>query len=823
MTIRATYRVQLHEEFTFADAEAIVPYLDRLGISHLYASPITTAVKGSRHGYDVVDPTRINPELGGEEGLRSLVAKLHAKKMGLVVDIVPNHMGLAGGQNAWWQDVLAKGQASEYACVFDIDWRKPVLLPVLGDVLSDVIAQSQVRLIAEGDDLRLELYGETPLPIRPDDPVRQSAPSEALEAHDPATEAGRDALMALLERQHYRLAHWRTANDELNWRRFFSINELAGVRAEDEEVFALTHDLILRLYGEGVIDGLRIDHIDGLSDPEQYCHRLAAAMRKADPSREPWIVVEKILAADETLPVQWEIAGTSGYDFMTQVSALLHDPAGIADLRRFWQDLSGRSGDFEKEEALARPQLLAWQFSAQLATCSESYASLVASVPALAWVTRGMLTRAIERLIAVMPVYRSYGIGNSAPPEDARIRDRVREAARVAAAPGEGTVSDLVLDWLAGEGPGDPALAADAVRRFQQLSAPIAAKAVEDTAFYRYGALLSLNEVGANPGHPTMAPQNFHEAMQRRARFEPQALLALATHDHKRGPDARARLMVLSCVPDLWSQKCGEWVAACGDLAEGVDRGDIAMLLQTLLGAWDDTALSDPDAFLARIHGWQEKALREAKLRSSWVAPDADYEAKCQALSAALMTDPGMRATREAIAAFVARIEPAARANSAAQLALQCAAPGIPDTYQGCELLDYSLVDPDNRRPVDYERRRTLLDAGGESGDAGKLTLLHGLLSLRRDAPAIFAHGAYRPLATEGERAGHVLAFERAHESGTLRMAVALRVGRPLVESGDAQVPSSWWGDTAIVLSNGDRLAASEAFGQSAVWIDKAL
>ncbi|PEQ14571.1 malto-oligosyltrehalose synthase [Novosphingobium sp. PC22D] len=820
MTIRATYRVQLHEDFTFADAERIVPYLDALGISHLYASPITTAVRGSRHGYDVVDPTRVNPELGGEAGLRSLVNSLHARGMGLILDIVPNHMGIALGQNPWWQDVLEKGEESEYARVFDIDWRAPILLPILGDGLDQVIAHEQLRLIASDAGLTLELYGETPLPVRPDDPIRQSEPSEAIAAHDPASAQGRRALAALAARQHYRLAHWRTANDELNWRRFFSINELAGVRVEDEAVFALTHALILRLYAEGLIDGLRIDHIDGLTDPAGYCRRLDAAMREADPTRTPYVVVEKILASDETLPGDWGIAGTSGYDFMTQAGGVLHDPAGIVPLRRFWQDLSGRWGDFTAEEALARPQLLAWQFSGQLASCADSFVTLAADTPSLGWVTRGMLTRAIERLVSVFPVYRTYGTGSDAPPEDGPIRAAAREAARALTPPGEAAVTDLVLDWLAGRGPGDPVRAADAVRRFQQLSAPIAAKAVEDTAFYRYGALLSLNEVGADPAHPVMSVEAFHAAMERRARVEPAALLSLATHDHKRGPDARARLAVLSAVPDLWTATCTRWLASLAGLAEEIDRGDAAMLLQTLVGAWDESAPADPESFCARIHAWQEKALREAKLRSSWVAPDEDYEARCKDLAAALLTSPELRATRDDIAAFVRRIEPAARANGLAQVALQLTAPGVSDTYQGCELLDYSLVDPDNRRAVDYERRRAALENGADVASTEKLHLIAGLLNLRRDHPALFAEGVYRPLEVEGERADHVLAFERRHGDERLVVAVAIRLGAALVAGEEARVPAQWWATTRILLPDREPLCAATAFAQSCVWFD---
>ena len=394
MTPRATYRMQFHAGFTFADAEALVPYLDRLGISHLYASPITVAAAGSTHGYDVIDPTRINPELGGEHGFHNLVAALKARNMGVIIDIVPNHMGVAGGGNAWWNDVLANGQASPYARVFDIDWSQPLLLPVLGDTLAATIANGD--LAVEGG--AIVAYGEHRFPLRPD--VQESD------------------LATLLDRQHYRLASWRVANDRLNWRRFFTVNDLAGVRIEDPAVFEATHALYFRLYDEGLIDGVRVDHVDGLTDPIGYCRTLRERL-----GPDAWIVIEKILGAGEGQPVGWGVDGTSGYDFMEQVATLIHEPLGALPLEELWQEVSGRYQGFEAEEFEARQDLLAWQFSAQLDACVAAFVALSDDEA----VTPAMLRRAIERLLWVFPVYRTYGTGDAAAPQDAAIRGLVRE------------------------------------------------------------------------------------------------------------------------------------------------------------------------------------------------------------------------------------------------------------------------------------------------------------------------------------------------------------------------------------------------------------
>jgi len=763
----ATYRLQLHAGFTFADAEAVVPYLAGLGISHLYASPITMAAPGSLHGYDGIDPRRINPELGGEEGLIRLVATLRAHGMGLIVDIVPNHLGVAGGSNALWLDVLAKGQASEHAALFDIDWDRPIALPVLDGPLEEVIAAGRLVLVAEG----LQLDHGVTYPLRRDD---ADVPDGA-SADDP------DVIRAVALRQHYRLIDWRAANDRLNWRRFFAINDLAGVRVEDEAVFTFTHALILDLFARGLIDGVRVDHVDGLTDPTYYCRLLRERLAAAGGGRTPYIVVEKILAAGEHLPAAWPVDGTTGYDFMREVSGLLHDAWGMGQLATLWARISGRPADFAMEAREGRRDMLCWQFEGQLNACLDSMEALAGDTP-----TRGMLRRAVEALLEVFPVYRTYGTGGAALPGDAAWRKDAREAMRVP--PGEGWVADLILSWLAGDGGGDPALKAEAVRRFQQLSAPIAAKGVEDTAFYRYGALLSANDVGFDPAQPALSVSGFHHAMEHRARHHPHAMLALATHDHKRGADARARLSVLSTIPGLWEEAVQGWMALVAPVSQGVEPGDLYLLLQALVGAWE----GDFDAtLLTRLQDWQRKALREARLRSSWEAPDAAYEAHCLDLSAALL---GLGEFRDSFGRFMEALKAPALAASLAQSALHHLVPGVPDIYQGSECADLSMVDPDNRRPVDFAQRAALL--ADPAGDA-KFALIAHLLGLRRDGQAL-AQGEYQPLEVTGRRADHVVAFLRRHGDEVLCCAVAIRLGKVLLGSVAACPPAEWWEDTAL-------------------------
>lgn len=791
MTPRATYRFQFHKDFPFDRAEGLLPYLDRLGVSHVYASPITTAAVGSMHGYDVIDPTRINPELGGEEAFRALSQAARRLGMGVIIDIVPNHMGVAGGGNAWWNDVLTRGEANRYARFFDIDWSRKLVLPILGDPLAKVLADGQIAVERRDGRAEIVAYGEHRLPVRDEDQDR---------AEDvPVAE--------LLDRQHYRLASWRVANDELNWRRFFTINDLAGLRVEDDDVFEESHALYFRLYEEGLIDGVRIDHVDGLTDPIGYCRKLRArfnAIPRNDGNRA-YIVVEKILAADEPMGQDWGVDGTSGYDFMEEVSALIHAPEGTRPLAELWAQLSGRSPHFAPEELQARQDLLAWQFAGQFDQCVAAFAALTTSAEALEGaITTPMLRRAIERLLWVFPVYRTYG--PDAPASDAAIREQARRRVDPLLPPSESFVADRILAWLAGEGPGDRGLLADAVRRFQQLSAPIAAKAVEDTAFYRHAVLLSRNDVGFDAGRLSMSIAAFHERMKGRAERFPRAMLTTATHDHKRGEDVRARLAVLSAMPDEWRLQVEAWWRQTVGLAQGVDPADWYMLIQTLVGAWPDEG--DLGDFSTRIAAWQEKSLREAKLRSSWEAPDTDYEGRCNALAQALIDGEQGKDFREGMTALLRRIASAAEANMLTQVALRYTVPGIPDCYQGTEFADLSLVDPDNRRPVDYPAREAAL----ADGHCPKQKVIADLLALRRRFPDLFLQSRYTPLPVTGYGRDRVIAFERQHGDQRLTCIFGLRVNPLIGEDGVID-----WRDTAVEASEG-LIRLADRVGPMPLW-----
>jgi len=806
----ATYRLQFHKDFPFARAEAIVPYLDELGISHLYASPITTASSGSTHGYDVVDPTQVNPELGGEEGLRSLVAALKGWGMGLIIDIVPNHMGVAGGENPWWNDVLKHGQASPFAHFFDIDWSRKLLLPILGAPLEQVLGEGQVAIEAGGEP-QLVIYGEHRLPLRPED------------HHDLPAADDREAIAALLERQHYQLGWWRTADDELNWRRFFTINELVGLRIEDEDVFEKTHALYFRLYEEGLIDGVRIDHVDGLTDPGSYCRKLRSRFREIEDRQggggPAWIVLEKILGPGEQLATNWGVDGTSGYDFMEQASALLHDPAGEQKLTALWHAFSGREMSYSEEALKAREDMLAWAFDGQLQSCVDAFYRLSRSRAASAGWTRPMLKRTLKSVLWVFPVYRTYGPEDEVPGQAAMLEE-VAQAAQDFLHPAEREMLHQVLAWLR-EDNADDALLLEARRRFQQLAAPIAAKAVEDTAFYRYGALLSRTDVGFDPECFAMPADEFHRACDQRARQFPFSMLATATHDHKRGEDVRARLAVLSAIPEIWAREVQAWDAEAAGEASGVHAADRYVLYQTLYGAWP-TGLS-PDQgselhdYAERVAAWQQKALREGKLRSSWEAPDTEYEQRCSDFLTKLLDADRSGEFLASLRSFVERTRAASIANSLVQVALRCLVPGVPDTYQGTELEDLSLVDPDNRRPVDFAMREQGL-ASGEDREP-KMRMLHRLLELRRQQPDLFLTGDYRPIEASGEKADRILAFSRNHDGKSLVCAVAIRCGGALLDREEPVPEAAWWGDTVVELG-GRTIPAGDCFAASPVFVD---
>jgi malto-oligosyltrehalose synthase len=772
MTPSATLRLQFHHGFTFADAEALVPYFARLGISHVYASPVAVARRGSLHGYDVTDATRVNPELGGEDGLRSLVSALSKSGLGLVLDIVPNHMA-ADPANGWWADVLRHGQASRHARWFDIDWHvdDKVLLPILGAPLDEVLMKGELEI--EGDTLR---YYSHRLPLA-----------------DGTAELG---LPDLLDRQHWRLAWWRSAGDRINWRRFFDINELVSLRMDEPEVFEAVHALPLRLHAEGIVDGLRIDHVDGLADPAAYCRRLRTALKPG-----AWLVVEKILLAGEDLPADWQCDGTTGYDFMNEVSALQHDSAGERVLANAWAALAGRPADFAIEEVAARREILGRSFGAQLDACAAAFEG--------GELARSATRRVLAELLAHFPVYRTYVVdGRVSPTDDAVLRTAADGARRTCLVTDRWAVESVLGLFTDGN-------RARAVTRFQQLSAPIAAKAVEDTAFYRYGRLLSRNDVGFDADLFGLDAEGFHRRMLRRRSEWPRALLATATHDHKRGEDVRARLAVLSGQAAEWVGLQRRWVEASRPLCrDGSPRaGDIALLLQTLVGAWpfdlDPADHAGCGAFAERLAAWQQKALREAKLASDWANVDEAYEATARDFTLALLGGEAVPGLLQEIATFAHRIAPAGALNGLAQCLLRMTVPGVPDLYQGADLWDLSLVDPDNRQPIDWQQRLrgpstgALVELAAHWRDGRiKQALIARVLELRRRLSPLFETGDYRPVAIEGALAEAFVAFvRRLPDSWALVVAPRLSGRLPLAQDG-LLLASGSLDDTAVLLED---------------------
>ena len=833
MTLRATMRFQFHKGFTFADAERQVPYLAGLGISHLYASPITTARPGSMHGYDVIDPTRVNPELGGEEALRRLVGALRAAGLGLIVDIVPNHMAV-GAENAWWFDVLKRGTDSRYARYFDIDWdaedpelRGKVLLPFLGNSLRDTLAAGEITLAGRpGGGFVAQYFGQPfPIAARDDAEIERLSPS----AFDASKAGGRDRLQQLLERQNYRLAWWRVAADEINWRRFFDINELAGLRMENPETFEDAHALIFRLYAEGLIDGVRVDHVDGLADPAAYCRALRDRLDSLTPQRppsapldRPYIVVEKILLRGETLPESWNCDGTSGYDFMEEVDALRHDADAETALAQAWASISGRVPDFAREEEAARREIIARSFSAQLESCVRAFHVLARRGAPGGDFSRAAIRRSLVELLAHFPVYRTYGTSRERPQSDKPIVAGAIAAAKATALSSDQSALDRLHAWLV-----DVVADTDlvplqevAVTRFQQLSAPIAAKAVEDTAAYRYGRLLSRNDVGFDVGRLGSGAAAFHAAALRRHEQYPRAMLATATHDHKRGEDLRARLAVVSEVAGDWTQILPRWIERSTTLRRTVDgiampnAGDIAMLLQMIVGAWPlDLGIGDAEgvaAFAERLAGWQEKALREAKLVTDWTSPNADYEKAARDFLMALLVGREAPDVLDDILAFANRISPAGAVNGLAQVLLKLTSPGVPDIYQGTDYWDFSLVDPDNRRPVDFAARSAsltprpigTLTSTWRDGHI-KQAIVAQTLELRRRHPRLFAEGRYEPVEVAGTFAEHVVAFARRLGSEEA-ITVVPRLPHTLLGGDDRIVfEAAAWKDTRLVLGGG--------------------
>jgi (1->4)-alpha-D-glucan 1-alpha-D-glucosylmutase len=835
----ATYRLQFHAKFTFRDATAIVPYLHDLGISHVYASPYLKATPGSTHGYDVIDHCSLNPELGTREDFDAFLDALARHGMSHVLDIVPNHVGVATNDNAWWNDVLARGPASPYAKFFDIAWRgspRPelhdkVLLPVLGGHYADVLERGELRFAVLGERAGVHYYDRR-FPLSAESLARRGGPTEALSRSlngTPGDPASFDALDALLNEQHYRLAYWRVASDEINYRRFFDINDLAALSMERPEVFDATHPLILGLLAEGQVGGLRIDHPDGLYDPAAYferpqreyllavAHRLhgnddwenvrdelrarlesqpapTSAKSDASSAKPLYVVAEKILAPDEPLPRTWPVHGTSGYDYLIKVNNLFVDPAAEDEFTRLYADFTGDARPFDEHVYENKRLILERSLASELQMLAHRLDRLARRHRRSRDFTHRALREALRETIACFGVYRTYVTGHDGVSE--RDAADVEAAVRAAVArnpQAESAVFEFLRDTLLLRTPGFDAEDARAERlafvgKFQQLSAPATAKGVEDTAFYRYNRLASLNEVGGDPGRFGLAPEALHAYLVDRQANWPHAMSCLSTHDTKRSEDVRARLNVLTEVPEEWAARVRRWAELNEPLKRPVanapapDRNDEYLLYQTLIGAWPvDDAEAAGDVFRDRVRAYMKKATREAKVHTSWTDPNEAYEQATSDFVAALLDRETSAEFLDDFLPFQRRVAQAGLINSLAQTVLRIATPGVPDTYQGTELWDLSLVDPDNRRPVDYARRREMLAAlreratragadlrgfasellGSMTDGRIKLYVTWRALTARRDHHGLFARGEYFPISLTGPAARHAFAFAR--------------------------------------------------------------
>ncbi|MEO5919305.1 MAG: malto-oligosyltrehalose synthase [Candidatus Limnocylindrales bacterium] len=851
---RATYRVQLRPEFGFRAAGALAPYLAQLGISHVYSSPILQAAPGSTHGYDVVDPGRVNAELGGEIEFGEFGRVLGRHRLGQIVDIVPNHMAIPGADNPWWWDVLENGPSSRYARYFDVDWDPPeshlrnrVLLPILGDHYGRVLEAGELQLVRDGGSF-VVVYHEHRVPVAPrtldelitragvraesDDLVfiggalgrlppstaldqasvdrrhrdkevlrlqlarlasERAEVARALDAEVEATNADADRLDAILDRQNYRLAHWRAAGQDLVYRRFFDVAGLIGIRVEDPIVFADTHALVLRWLGDGVIDGLRVDHPDGLRDPAAYFRALRDAAPRA------WIVGEKIVEGDEELPADWPIDGTTGYEFLNLVGGLFVDRAAEAAMTSAYEAFTGLDQTLPQIVRKTKLVVLRENLGSELNRLTALLLEICEGHRRHRDYTRHDCHEVLRELAISYPRYRTY-----VRTAEAEISET--DALTIATAVADATAARPDLDADLFGFVGDVlsvrirgTLESELAMRFQQLTGAVMAKGVEDTAFYRYHRLVSLNEVGGDPAHFGVTPAEFHAANLSRLNAWPNAMLTTSTHDTKRAEDVRARLHVLSEIPEAWAAAVNRWSArlARRRTADLPDRNAEYLFFQTLVGTWP----IETD----RLAPYLVKAARESQVRTSWASPDEDYEVALAALAEAALTDSGFRDDLEA---FLRPVIEAGRINSIAQTILKLTSPGVPDLYQGTELWDLSLVDPDNRRPVDFERRAWILDqlAGAtvetalDGMDEGwpKLWAIQRTLGLRSRRPEVFdGRGTYAPLRPSGLHRDRIVGFVRGGDVAVIvpRLSLGLQ--------GRAWGDPNAWGDTSVTLPAG--------------------
>ena len=940
---RATCRIQFSREQKFEDAAALAAYLAELGISHLYASPVLKAGAESTHGYDITDHDHLNPNLGGDEAFTRMSDALRAAGVGLILDIVPNHMGIADPGNRWWQDVLENGPASAHAQFFDINWHPAarkhenrIVLPILEEQYGRVLEEGKLALSREDGAFSLRYYdfvlplapqtwapileaclpglkerrgeGSEPAgelesiltalrylppraPLAPEKIAERTREKEVIkrrlvalaEAAPEFTdllgeavrrfngEPGRpetfDALDRLIDEQSWRPAFWRVAGEEINFRRFFDINHLAGIRVELPEVFEATHRLIMRLLGERRVDGLRIDHPDGLWDPQPYLRRLQVhdllARLRADGveiaedalcrpvsdwldqwigtrahAAQPWplfVVVEKILTGEEPLPADWACAGTTGYDFLNDALGVLVDRAGQKPLDRIYAQFTGAGESLGEIVNRSKKMIMLTSLASEVNMLALRLEQVSEANRRTRDFTLNGLTHALREVIAAFPVYRTYITHRT---RELSARDRGHVEAAIAEARRRNprtshTIFDFIRETLLLENRDQfpPAMQrelVDFIMKFQQVAGPVMAKGVEDTSFYLYNRLVALNEVGGEPDRFGLGVEEFHARMQLRRRDWPHAMLATATHDTKRGEDTRARLAVLSELSGEWRAAVNRWGRRNAtrktmiEGAEAPDRNTEYLFYQAVLGSWPAEAPGTPGfaEFRERIGAYMEKATREAKEHTSWISPNAPWDEALKQFADWLLDDSRRNAFLGEIGAFAQRIAWFGRFNSLAQTLLKLTAPGIPDIYQGTELWDLSLVDPDNRRPVDWNARREALarlrqareDAGGDlrpladdlvtrlaDGEA-KLYLVERALDLRRRRPVLFEQGDWQPFAPSGGRSEHLVAFAR-RAGGEALMAVAPRLVATLL-AGEERLPlgEAAWGDTRVPL-----------------------
>ncbi|HMC76783.1 MAG TPA: malto-oligosyltrehalose synthase [Vicinamibacterales bacterium] len=862
----SSYRLQVHGSFPFTAARDVVPYLARLGIGAVYTSPYFAAEPGSTHGYDITNHNELSAEAGGTAAHTAFTDAVRAAGLQHIVDFVPNHMGISTATNPWWRDVLANGADAPSAHFFDIDWnpfktelRAKLLLPVLGDQYGQVLERGELQLRYENDQLLLA-YSDHRLPVN----ARPAAELERLHELAPAERdevlaryngiAGRprsfDALHDLLEEQAYRLAYWRTASHEINYRRFFDVNTLAGLRVEDPDVFTSIHQLLARLIREGRVTGVRIDHPDGLFDPARYFEMLqdlaaeAWGIERTPGSRPLYVVAEKILSGRERLPARWAAHGTTGYNFLNQVNGLFVEPANAKRMRRVYGKVTGRTQSFDDLIYETKRLIMDTSMASELTVLAHTLDRIGESNRRSRDFTLNSLRDMLVEVVACFPIYRTYVSDQGWDGDDRTALERAIVRARRRNPAMDSTIFDFFREVMlprdpadvpvagpdrrGGYPPADEHEAAERLRfamKFQQYTGPLQAKGLEDTVFYRHNVLVSLNEVGGDPSRFGVSAPEFHELNQRRRHDWPFEMIGTSTHDTKLGEDVRARIDVLSEIPDDWEREVTKWMRlnkAARTIVDGEpvpDRNDEYRIYQVLTGAWPID--------VPRLQTYMTKAVKEGKEHSSWINPNEAYEAAVAAFVERVLSGPEAAKFLPAFQPFQERVARSGVINSLAQVLLKIASPGVPDFYQGSELWDLNLVDPDNRRPVDFDRRRVLLDrvdallaqpastrAAGLAAllaqwqdGAVKLLVTAAGLRLRAAAPALFLEGDYLPLEVETTVEARVLAFARLSADGRAAIAVAPHLSSRLVTAEHPVPLGDRWRTSRIHLP--DALAGS--------------